>query len=83
MEDYEEFGLGVEEEEGGKREGGFVFWFFGFVKWVGILGGKIPPGRCHANIYIWMVGMLSSVLHYTLCTHVLTNELGEEAFSTD
>lgn len=73
MEDYEEFGLGVEEGKKKRRRREKGVLFFGFVKWVGILGGKIPPGRCYANICIWMVGMLSSVLHYTY--YVLANEL--------
>lgn len=83
MEDYEEFGLGGGREKEEKREGGKRVLVFGFVKCVGILGGKMLPGRCYANICIWMVGMLSSVLHHTLCTHVLANELGNKAFSTD
>lgn len=74
MEDYEEFGLGGEggkKREGKERRG---VLFFGFVKCVGILGGKILLGRCYANIYIYgWYGMLSYVLHYIY--HVLANEL--------
>lgn len=84
MEDYEEFGLGGgrgEEEKGGGG-GVFGFWFFGSSS-----GLEFEAERYYLvdvmQIYIciWMVGMLSSVLHYIY--HVLANELGNKALSTD
>lgn len=77
VEDYEEFGLGGEE----KREGGFVFCFwFRQVGWNQAERYHLVDVMQNIYTYIWMVGMLSSVLHYTLCTHVLANEPGDEAF---
>lgn len=75
MEDYEEFGLGGEEGEEGEERRGVLFLVFGFVKWVGILGGKILPGRCYAKyIYIYMDGRYALVCSalYIPCTRERT-----------
>lgn len=64
------------------RGGGFGFCVFGFwFRQVGWNQAERYLVDVMQNICIWMVGMLSSILHYIY--HVLANELGDEAFSTD